>query len=175
MRMCVYVCVCACVHVLIGLVLASLTKCLCVCVCLCLCAGRTILKREARMGPGPPAVTLGASLKKTKATALTGCGAASSACSGRGRGPHLSQNLWGVGVMSPRSLLSRAWQRPAAYSASSWQGGGGSHPPFLACVPAPGPVPRPGPAVVCVSSPTVCPPPQGGGPPLFVSPAVGPA
>ena len=24
--------------------------------------------------------------------------------------------------MSPRSLLFRAWQRPAAYSASSWQG-----------------------------------------------------
>ena len=36
--------------------------------------------------------------------------------------------------MSPRSLLSRAWQRPAAYSASSWQGGGGRiHPSSLVC------------------------------------------
>ena len=31
------------------------TVCLPVCVCVCVC--RTILKREARMGPGPPAVT----------------------------------------------------------------------------------------------------------------------
>ena len=53
------------------------------------------------------------------------CGAVSGACSGRGSGPHLSQNLWGLGVMSPLSLLFRAWRHPAVDSASSWQGGGG--------------------------------------------------
>ena len=104
-------------------------------------------------------------------------GAVSGACSGRGRGPHLSQNLWGLGVMSPLSLLFRAWQRPAAGSASSWQegGGGGLRPPFLACGAALSPVPGPVPAVVCATSLTVCPPPQGGGPPLSVPPAAGPA
>ena len=34
-------------------------------------------------------------------------------------------NLWGLGVMSPLSLLCHAVRRPAADSASSWQGGGG--------------------------------------------------
>ena len=113
------------------------------------------------------------------------CGAVSGACSGRGRGPHLSHNLWALGVMSPLSLLFHAWQRLAANSASSWQGheatetglayapvsqahghnhivqcwqgGGGSRPPFLACGAALGPVPGPVPAVVCASSLTVCP------------------
>ena len=52
-------------------------------------------------------------------------------------------------------------------------GGGGLRPPFLACGAALGPVPGPVPAVVCASSLTACPPPQGGGPPLSLSNAAG--
>ena len=86
---------------------------------------KTISKREARMGLGPPAVASGA--------VLTACAPVSGACLGRGRGPRLSQNLWGLGVMSPPSLLCHAVQRPATVCASSWRGGGGGriHPPSL--------------------------------------------
>ena len=55
------------------------------------------------------------------------------------------------------------------------RGGGGLRPPSLACGAALGPVPGPVPAVVCASLLMVHPPPQGGAPPLSVSPAAGPA
>ena len=130
---CMCVCVCVCVtpiHFIqsnsVCYDTSPLYSRVCVCLCVCVCAGgRTILKREARMGPWPPAVASGASFKKTKHTALANCGAVSGACSGRGRGPHLSQNLWGLAVMSPLSLLYHARRRPAVDSTSSWQGGGG--------------------------------------------------
>ena len=65
-------------------------------------------------------------MKKTeKPAVLTDCGAVSGACSGRGRGPHLSQNLWDVGVMhlGPCSSVPGSARRRTAHPLG--RGGGG--------------------------------------------------
>ena len=92
--------------------------CVCVCVCVRVWVGGRGKNNIKEGGPHGSRVAQGGNLKKTK-NYSPDCGAVSGAYSGHGRGPHLSQNLWDVGVMSPRSLLFRAEQRPAAYNASS--------------------------------------------------------
>ena len=76
--------------------------------------------------------------------------------------------------MSPLSLLCHAVRRPAADSASSWQGGGGVRPPSLACGAALGLGPGPVPADVYAVSLMAYPAPQGCAPPLAMPPSAGP-
>ena len=116
----------------VAYVVSTLALCLCVCVCVCLCMGKTILKRGAAWVQGPQR-SPEAPAYKTSGAVLTAYVLVSGACSGRGRGPRVSPNLWGWGLMSPPSLLFHAVQRSATVCASSWLGGGGGrvHPPSL--------------------------------------------
>ena len=78
---------------------------------MCVCGGgggENNIKEGSPHGSRAPSGRLRRQLKKTSHAVLAACGPVSGACSGRGRGPRLSQNLWGWGVMSPLSLLFRA-------------------------------------------------------------------
>ena len=106
---------------------STITRSVCTRVCArARACGKNNIKEGGPHGSRAPSGCLRRQHKKTGHAVLAACGSVSGACLGRGRGPRLSQNLWGFGVKSPLSLLYHAVRRSATDSASSWQGGGGA-------------------------------------------------